>query len=238
MKRTIRNGCFETNSSSMHSIVVKTGEGDHNIEVRDWWKDSVNLYGSEIEFGRSPFEILHTFYDKVRYAVASYNRDEDKIAEIERIFYEKTGCTLDISREKEYEFKIADTGERVSSYKVQWIDKPDEPNYEIPILIDELNLPVEDTTELEWREIDVIAGWGIDHQSANLLQGFLKEKKISLEEFLTNSKYMVVVDGDEYCEFESIIRSGIVDTSKIDYIYPPHGSYDYYLWRKEHEEDD
>ena len=38
---------------------------------------------------------------------------------------------------------------------------------------------------------------------------------ISLEEFLTNKRYIVVVDGDEYQIFDHIKKSGLFDTSKI-----------------------
>ena len=47
------------------------------------------------------------------------------------------------------------------------------------------------------------------------IEGWLKHYNISLEEFLTNKRYIVVVDGDEYNCWLHIKDSGLVDTSKI-----------------------
>ncbi len=47
------------------------------------------------------------------------------------------------------------------------------------------------------------------------IEGWLKKYNVSLEEFLTNKRYIVVVDGDEYQIFDHIKKSGLFDTSKI-----------------------
>lgn len=47
------------------------------------------------------------------------------------------------------------------------------------------------------------------------IDGWLKKYNVSLEEFLTNKRYIVVVDGDEYNCWLHIKDSGLVDTSKI-----------------------
>ena len=229
MKRTIRKGCFETNSSSMHSIVITNIEGkSENGNYYANKNNQVSFFGSEIEFGRSPFEILHTFYDKVRYAIAAYKDDDNMIQEIENIFYIVTGNTLDIPYETEEIYRREDTHEIVPCYETEWSSDDDD-----AVRV----LKADHSVELETKEIDVIAGWGIDHESQGLLQGFLKEKGITLKEFLTNSKYMVIIDGDEYWAFENILKSGIVDTSKIVEQYPKEMSYESYLWRKGNEED-
>ena len=58
-----------------------------------------------------------------------------------------------------------------------------------------------------------------------LLSVTLKENEITLEEFIINSKYVVIVDGDEYAEFEKLKDSGLIDFSEIDKIYTwPDGS--------------
>ena len=59
-------------------------------------------------------------------------------------------------------------------------------------------------------------GW-IDN---NILSGFLKREGITLEEYLTNKKYIVIQDGDEYCEWDNFKKSGLIDISKIDHEYP------------------
>lgn len=231
MRRTVRSQCFETNSSSMHSIVITTDKGDSSTDCYIWDEDKhiVKIWGSDMEFGRSPFAILHTFYDKVRYAVASYSHDDDVIQEIEAIFYKVTGNTLEIKTEKEDRYRRCDTKEEVPWYEMEWIDDPDCKGTEIAVL------ESDHSVELEWRQVDVIAGYGIDHQSQGLLQGFLKEKEVSLEDFLTSSRYIVFIDGDEYNEQENLFKSNIIDLSKIEERYPPRGSYDSYLYLKRKE---
>lgn len=47
------------------------------------------------------------------------------------------------------------------------------------------------------------------------IEGWLKKYNVSLEEFLTNKRYIVVVDGDEYNTWLHIKDSGLVNTTKI-----------------------
>ena len=54
---------------------------------------------------------------------------------------------------------------------------------------------------------------GVDE---NILAPFLKENNISLKEFLTNKKYVVIVDGDEYCIWESLKNAGLINTDNIE----------------------
>lgn len=97
MKYQIRKGCFETNSSSMHSLII-TKKNDNvrmtKEEIRHefyldekWYKDrhsndleevvKIDLW--ERDFGRSPFTILSSFKDKLAYAVAEYCGDNYRI---------------------------------------------------------------------------------------------------------------------------------------------------------------
>lgn len=59
----------------------------------------------------------------------------------------------------------------------------------------------------------------VDHQSQGLLEGFLDDRSISLEDFLFDDRYIVVIDGDEYCVLDSVLESGIVDRKSIERIY-------------------
>ena len=90
MKYQIRKGCFETNSSSMHSLIVTKKNENVRMtqkEIReefyldeDWYKERHKNDAEEIvridpwenEFGRSPFAVLSSFRDKLAYAVAEY----------------------------------------------------------------------------------------------------------------------------------------------------------------------
>lgn len=93
MKYQIRKGCFETNSSSMHSlIIIKENENVRMTqeEIRnefylneEWYKERHKNDEKEIikidpwdnDFGRSPFTVLTSFEDKLAYAVAEYCGD-------------------------------------------------------------------------------------------------------------------------------------------------------------------
>ena len=75
---TIRNSVFETNSSSSHSICVKTGKPHTDAEAitEDIKKrldsdNKWNLSKERTEYGRAPFTVLTTFTEKVLYYVAN-----------------------------------------------------------------------------------------------------------------------------------------------------------------------
>lgn len=76
MKRKIRRGVFETNSSSQHSLcIMKNNEHYTPDEIaRDFYlckdretgeEDCVwDIWDHDMEFGRSPFRALGNFHDK------------------------------------------------------------------------------------------------------------------------------------------------------------------------------
>lgn len=49
-----------------------------------------------------------------------------------------------------------------------------------------------------------------------IVEPFLKKNNITLEEFLTNDKYFVICDGDEYYIFGDMIKSGIISKDVTD----------------------
>ena len=70
----IRNNVFETNSSSAHTIAVKNkDEYDYDLK---WFLNEDGSFEfwdtSSLEFGRSPFDVLCTTYQKIPYFIASY----------------------------------------------------------------------------------------------------------------------------------------------------------------------
>lgn len=89
-KCQIRKGCFETNSSSCHSLVILQKNSNvrmTKLEIRDEFRFESELAkkrfkkeGKEIllidpwenDFGRSPFSVLTSFREKLSYAVAEY----------------------------------------------------------------------------------------------------------------------------------------------------------------------
>ena len=86
MKISIRQGTFETNSSSMHSLCI-LNHSDKNIDTYTNKIDKNGIWKfeeEELDFYRYPFRFLHTFEDKVKYAIANYSNwdnDYDKICE-------------------------------------------------------------------------------------------------------------------------------------------------------------
>lgn len=74
---------------------------------------------------------------------------------------------------------------------------------------------VEFPKENEWYG----GGYGyVDHQSADLLGYTLKEKGITLEDFIFNDKYVVVIDGDEYCILDDQLAHGRINKDEIEEI--------------------
>lgn len=166
MKVQIRGGVFETNSSSMHSLVVSTKGGKYTEDeiYEGIWMDANgkwDIWSQDIQFGRAPFQLLHTFSEKVWYALASLNGSDIRLSAVNAI---------------------------IEKYAPQ---------------VKEIVLP----TVAE----DDVGGWTDD----NILPGALRELDISLEDFLTDRRYMVVVDGDEYCVWDSLKKSGLIDTDMI-----------------------
>lgn len=91
MKRQVRRGVFETNSSSVHSITMCSGE-----EYHKWRNDEVLFWGRKNKFGTKQ-EIINElknekWYDGTpRYQNTDWS-DEDSIYDI---FSDKQVCTYD-----------------------------------------------------------------------------------------------------------------------------------------------
>lgn len=122
MKYQIRKGCFETNSSSAHSLIITKKNSSVRMtreEIRaeyyldaSWMKERVKKVGKEIlhidvcggnDFDRSPFTVLSSFSEKLLYAIAEYcgsNHTIQSYIEAEKRFNEMfvpllirlTGC--------------------------------------------------------------------------------------------------------------------------------------------------
>lgn len=58
----------------------------------------------------------------------------------------------------------------------------------------------------------------VDHQSSGLLTHTLNKHNISIEDFIFNDKYIVIIDGDEYCVFDRLAGSPIFSKENIEYI--------------------
>lgn len=191
MKIQIRSGVFETNSSSMHSLVIKKCD-DYMMpeQIKEVYlnnKNKIDFWEDDLEFGRHPFRVLTMFEDKLAYAIASlcnWRRSKEKtFAGIERVVMEIVpGC------------------EGIELPCVQWYGDEEPKTY--------------------YGSVD-----------EDILSPFLKKRGISLKEFLTNKKYMVIVDGDEYCIWEGMKEEGLINRGAIEAEF---GSYEL-IYRKDEE---
>lgn len=235
MKRQIRRNVFETNSSSMHSLTVMKRNDKYTSEeikkdiylsddketgekecVWNIWNDD-DLY-----FGRSPFRVLGTFRMKWLYAYASlvgdYKDDIHKelveialkyIPNLKKINLPKTvGTFANKDDEKfkndEYYQKYGKTEEELLEYLEQKTKDWD------------MEIDYWEGSDGCWH-YDMLYTGRVDD---NILSGFLKSEGITLEEYLTNKKYVVIQDGDEYCYWNDMKKAGLVNMDVIDHEYP------------------
>ena len=200
--KQIRHSCFETNSSSMHSLIIKKENSYPPIEEledimsiyrvgREEWinennsnKIDLHIYriNDDIYYGRHPFTVLSDIKDKLKYYVASECKTKEDIKNVEKVLHEI------FDNIKEIKF--------ASSMNKDWGNG-------------------------DYDQYGYAQNYGYFTKA-------LEENDITLKEFLINDKYVVIVDGDEYQEFEKMKDSGIIDFKKIDKIYTwPDGGWEY-----------
>ena len=160
----IRNDVFETNSSSAHTIAIKKKDKyDYDL---GWYVDDngkFELWGTDLEFGRCPFDVLMTTKEKLPYFICVFG-----FKKISRIILENVP-------------------------EVKEIKKP---------------------RLSRWDPEDLKGG--IDHQSVGMLEHFIKEHNLTIEEALFNTKYIIIIDGDEYNTWCKMVESGIIDKEVFD----------------------
>ena len=275
MKYQVRKGCFETNSSSMHSLVVTKKNSNIRMtqeEIRnefylneDWYKEHHKNDEKEVvkidpwdnEFGRSPFNVLVTFTDKLAYAVAEYcgnNYSIKSYLESEKVFDEMfrpllirlIGCDdVEWDRWDDRPFEIYSDGnteyfdevEEVPYQKLVYVDKDERKDSSEDDLVRGMYKNVDvDGRPIEEAWFDVPKFGNIDHQSAGLLKRFLKDNNLSLEDYLVRKDIVVVIDGDEYCELSSLIECGLINEDSIVLRFPKRGSFDCFFYEESENE--
>lgn len=178
----IRKGVFETNSSSSHSIVMMKGNRptktiENSNMVDGGWRINKNgtldfWFEGDLEFGRSPFDLLTDWYGRLRYAIASYANNPEKIDELESI------CQRKIAGFVQFKFR-----------------------------------------EDRWERGDY-HGY-VDHQSMGILGCALNQYNVSLEDFIFDDRFIVVIDGDEYCLFDTLAHTDMFNKDSIEDCVPP-----------------
>ena len=193
----IRQGVFETNSSSSHSIIIKKQDRPIEMVADPGWHMHMNeedendpgngiirFHDNDLEFDRDPFHFLVSWYDRLAYAIASYHTKAavDSLREI---------CKRRIQGFRDFEF------------------------------------PHDDCEEAGKDDYGFV-----DHQSRQLLEKVLDHYHISLEEFVFNNRYVVVIDGDEYQYFETLTEQEFFNRDAIEHIEPAEK-----WWRMEEDEE-
>ena len=167
--KQIRRNVFETNSSSSHSLVIRSNKLMEELAesiyfTHDEMLDSLSRvkngeyksWDKDWYFGRCPFRALDTFELRFQYAYANYYYNDDKLNELVELLKELVP-------------------------EVKSIKKP------------------------EYVGVD-----------DSCLDSWLAVNNISLKEFLTNKKYVVIQDGDEYNIWSDLVRAGLIDTAALD----------------------
>lgn len=215
MKRTVREGTFETNSSSQHSLVIKKVDGyftSNEIKEDFYINDGkIQLYDFYMEFGRSPFKCLSSFRDKWEYSVAALcGKYGDKMwNELEAILKEVIPEIKIVEPYFSY-YPTQMSDKEVEDLLEEYEDKLREHGIERELYYDE--------HDNGWRHYDCPStGYAEDY---GMLSQFLTENNIPLKEFLLNKKYIIICDGDEYCIWGDLKESGLVNKNEIDYEYP------------------
>lgn len=227
MKRQIRSSVFETNSSSQHSIsILKKGDIYTEDEImNDMYihKDGTwNIYEGHLNFHRSPFQCLANFYWKFHYCIAAlcYEYGDATWKELEAIAFKyipgltKIKLPKTTKSERAYNENNKDYGYGKGLTEDQLVEKLMEKEEQFNNEF-ELNYWI-NKDETYWYYDYPDTGYAEDY---GMLRDFLDKKNISLEEFLTSSKFIVIVDGDEYCIWGDLKDSGVIDLNAIDYEY-------------------
>lgn len=235
-KLQIRKGCFETNSSSMHSIAVtKSGHDDvYTIdEIRgefgiDGNADTVGVVTNDYGWG---FEYLTSFVDKLGYAIASYcgnNYSLSSLVQGEAVFRSTfvplikklVGVECVDVPEEENSFYIY----KRSLFKDGYCDwrHCDEVPYDELVWDRNINRYLDFTKSNE----RIVKRWlfvpdfgSVDHQSVGTLQCFLSESGLSLEDFLIRKDIAVIIDNDNTCYLSKYIKRGKFDEDNIVKMY-------------------
>ena len=264
MKMQIRTGMFETNSSSMHSLLImKNRQTMTQKEIRDefyldedWHKDNtlrLDSYGND--YGRG-FDVLASFRDKLSYALASmcgscyslksYIQGGDTFHEVFEPLLKKL-----VGVDKVEMYWDSENFHVYSDSVTEDLEQDYTTYEEVPYedLIHNENWNKEGHEDEDYYEkicrsgrkqeeiwLDVPKFGSVDHQSVGLFQRFLEKYNITLEDYLIRKDIIVIIDGDEYYLFDTMVNAGIVDKNAIEVKYPKNEPYDSELFKEEHPE--
>ena len=187
MKKQIRRGVFETNSSSMHSLSIHRMGIDTPIKYDDIQDDDNMLHIKFGEFGWG-YERYSDSYHKLQYALTMVFATDARDAVCADDFYNTEGFKV-INELIKDKFNcdgivIEDRFEIHSYYRRKWDD--------------EKRRWVEDKNDLY---VYLTCDGYIDHQSCedySSLQDFLNSYGITLEDFIFDPGIELIIDNDNH----------------------------------------
>lgn len=254
MKFQVRSSCFETNSSSMHSLVMTRKNANqrmtkteirHEFYLDEPWhmerymqnnREIVNIDNRyECEYGRSPFQVLCSFKEKLYYAIASFYGNNYDLASyinsmkkfettLKPVLIELIGCN-DITLAFEYDSFIVYTDTNASGNSLE--DFEEVPYEKLVYIKNHKSVNKNEVIDGMYKNVDVDGRpiekisckvpclGSVDHQSCGVLNGFLSKHNISIKDYLIRKDIMVIIDGDEYCVLDTMIDCGLVDKNNI-----------------------
>ena len=186
MKQIIRYNTFETNSSSMHSLVVAKNPRPYNkreLALNCYSPDrSYELffcYNEEgADFNRYPFQVLRDPADKLRYYVAHEIGTCEKknlIPKVKKFISKQTGVPV-----KKIEIGITNRWSHTNKAKRDYY------------------------------------GFVEHNDTGESPFDYINRKGITMEELVLNPKYIIIVDGDEYCEFKKLFESNLLNANDFE----------------------
>jgi hypothetical protein len=198
---------FETNSSSMHSLSIRKTDGEYGIEElkRSEAVDDIPCYDAIIILKEGHTETEEEIRNNCylyKDQMTIWNRSlrmSDSAMQVLSTFRDK----LEYALATAYGHRYRGWQDRVEAIKAAFTKVM--PGAKLDLY------SIERMDEWDWR---------YDRIGTNqyLLYPFLKKNKITIDEFLTNTKYIVIVN---YAEYEKMKWLNMVDESKIADIFKP-----------------
>ena len=212
----VRNSVFETNSSSSHSIIVLSKASDDRKYTKEEFEDGFYLEYRDNGVFKIPYD---DDLDFGRYPFRILSSFRDKL-------YYSIASFCGNAPYMSTSIDSKDKFEELVEIAKKYVDG-----------LSDIEAPKTSYWSDEREEyIDCDYYGDIDHQSTGLLKECLLGEDISLEEFLTNKKYVIIIDGDEYDTFLDEIDSGIVDLSSIKKAYSASWSLKSRISKEEYDE--
>lgn len=203
---------FEKLHNNTNIIVVKNNGNfgfDDKMMVVDSEINKLNIFPDNYKAGY--FKILQSTYDKINYVVAmmKYLKNEDIIllknristllkkymGDVDVIYHQKV-----VEEFKDRDGNVVPTEDVFYSYSLK-------KHFYFSYINDIVFLEESKKTKLKDNYGD------ISYISFLNFQNFLKEENTTYEDFISNSKYCVVID--EMNKFENFKKKGLIDISKI-----------------------